>query len=266
MDDLEHRLFPFLGTGESGLLASLNKATYAGIVKNRKIDYGEIMFSYLNWLTKRDYGRPPETDAMINDNIIESLIRYSGKTPAVECGESSELRIDNSSLMRGLYLPFYLDKNVKQSLFAKESSVAVIRHFTYLTNRHFRAVVAEGIYVNIVYRLLKKTKENPQGRISLKRLTRLAVKEALAYYSSTFDHYREVRYFAPLEANKNGRMHIEDYPFAQLNIPNSAVDALLMFVWFVYNKTSIKEMEKEPSGIRLIYILYRSCEYIINYR
>lgn len=258
---LEHQLFPQLPSLNDGLFISLNSVSISQLLGLR-FSFEKLMSNYLNWLINRDYNRAEEIDYEIPENIINALRNYTRGIPPLQCGETSELKIDHSSLIRSIFLPYKLIKYQRQSLFKNVKNITLIREYTYLTNRHFREVVAMGVYQNIIYRFLLSLRNKTS--YSYKNLLRSAINEALDYYVTTFDHYAEVRFFPLLKFKSKQKIYLEDYAFNSLLVSNSVVDFLQLTIWFAFQNLPLKQIKKAENPVKYAYLLAQTIRYFKN--
>lgn len=161
---------------------SMSLATLDSLANNI-IDYDDIMANFCDWINKAKY-TPAGVVFDIGRGTMKALMTYMrGEAEAVDCGQKSELRNGNGSLMRihpiSLYL-FNKDMNI-------EDKIKIIHDISSMTHGHERAKIACGIYSFVIWELLKK----PEKESILIGLTKArefySNYEELNHYNRLFD-------------------------------------------------------------------------------
>ena len=161
---------------------SMSLATLDSLANNI-IDYDDIMANFCDWINKAKY-TPAGVVFDIGRGTMKALMTYMrGEAEAVDCGQKSELRNGNGSLMRihpiSLYL-FNKDMNI-------EDKIKIIHDISSMTHGHERAKIACGIYSFVIWELLKKP-EKESILIGLNKAREFYSNyEELCHYNRLFD-------------------------------------------------------------------------------
>lgn len=162
---------------------SMTIATISSILKNKNIDYNDIMNNFKEWMKN---GKFTATDKCFDIGITcsSAIYKFDGSN-ALQCGEDSYYSNGNGSLMRILPLAFICYYNKYDDLKILES----VRNLSSLTHSHEISVIGCYLYVKYLafilngndklesYKLLKELDLSFFGDDNLKCYDRILKKK-----------------------------------------------------------------------------------------
>lgn len=166
---------------------------------------------------------------------------------------SNELKIDSSPLARLLPLAFRFVRYHTDDSKKTKARYELIHELTTLSVGHRRASVGAGLLINVATEII--IARNKSGkcltRPGLAKAMRQGVKQTFDFYNSQTEYRGETGHYALLQANRRGRLHIEEVPYCELRHSKYVVDTVLMTFWLVFHAKSRAEFHQRLNDIKI---------------
>ena len=201
---------------------SMTYATMDSIVRNKGLNYDDIMKSYLNWWEKGEY-TSLDIPFGLGETVADALGRFKRGMPAVESGGKGIRDNGNGALMRIFPISLYcIEKDLSE-----EETVKVISDSSALTHGHDISKMSCFIYTEFLKGLIET--KNP--KLAFSRI------QDINYYS----------YFSKeaLEAHKKllGRK-FASLPDEDINGSGYVVDTLECAIYSIMNTENYEDAVK----------------------
>ncbi|EEI19891.1 ADP-ribosylarginine hydrolase Tri1 [Lentilactobacillus hilgardii] len=179
----------------------------------------DLMTRYSQWYHFGDY-TPFGTAFDIGKTTKAAIKRFDkGITPEL-CGGNDEMDNGNGALMRMMPLAFFILTDYRHYQF-NDQVASLVHRFTATTHRHPRSLVASGILINVIIRVI----QNPNKYAMLR-----AIQEALDYYKGKNQFKDQVPYFEQL-----GDSGFLRQTSTQIKSSAYVVDTLNSVFWCLFN-------------------------------
>ncbi|MCL2509871.1 MAG: ADP-ribosylglycohydrolase family protein [Methanomassiliicoccaceae archaeon] len=191
------------------------------------LDYEEIMKKFMEWI---HFGKYTPHGRLFDIGMAtkRALDRYYDGVAPLSCGGILESENGNGSLMRILPLAFYLRSRYGSRYTDNLEAYDIIHDVSSLTHAHKRSLVACGIYMSIVERLL--------DGVDLKEGIRWGIGKARSVYEENSEYASELHYFERLFEDR-----FADLPQDLINSTGYVLDTLEAAIWCLLNTGSYEE-------------------------
>lgn len=223
---------------------SMTYATMDSIVRNKGIDYTDIMNSYLNWWTKGKY-TSLEAPFGLGKTVCSALNRFIAGNPAVDCGGKGERDNGNGALMRIFPISLYC---IECGL-SEEETVKTISESSAITHGHDISKMSCFIYTEFMRKLIE-TKNPKLAMENLKSIdySKYFSKEAITSHKRLLKGYFE---HTPDNEIKGSGYVVDSLECAIYSIMNTKnfEDAVLMAINTGYDTDTIGAITGSLAGV-----------------
>ena len=223
---------------------SMTYATMDSIVRNKGIDYTDIMNSYLNWWTKGEY-TSLNAPFGLGRTVNSALNRFVAGIPALDCGGKDERDNGNGALMRIFPISLYCI----ESGLSEEETAKIISESSAITHGHDISKMSCFIYTKFMEKLIE-TKNPKLAMENLKMIdySKYFSKEAIAAHKRLFKGYFE---YTPESEIKGSGYVVDSLECAIYSImnTNNFEDAVLMAINTGYDTDTIGAITGSLAGV-----------------
>ncbi len=202
---------------------SLTLALLDSMIKNRSINYIDIMDKFSEWLLYGKYTTAEEVFD-VGNATSRAIMNYGQGIPPLNCGGRSVYDNGNGSLMRILPITYYINSKPNISV---DEQMEIVHNVSSLTHGHPISLIGCGIYICIALKLLSE-------KTSLIEGIKEGIANAFQYYTyqewndiSTYIRLKDLEYFAAL-------------PESEIKSSGYVVDTLEAAIWCLLNTDSYK--------------------------
>lgn len=142
----------------------------------------DVMERFSEWMIHGEY-TSDGTMFDVGNACRQAIFRFANGTPAEQCGGLTENSNGNGSLMRILPIAYYLHAKGKNSIFDHTEDAALVATVSALTHAHPRSIIACGLYVEMVLRLL----QGDAPKSAVKR----AMEKGFGYYKAQGEPWKQ---------------------------------------------------------------------------
>lgn len=223
---------------------SMTYATMDSIVRNKGIDYTDLMNSYLNWWTKGKY-TSLEAPFGLGKTVCSALNRFIAGNPAVDCGGKGERDNGNGALMRIFPISLYCI----ESGLSEEETAKTISESSAITHGHDISKMSCFIYTEFLRKLIE-TKNPKLAMEHLKSIdySKYFSKEAIAAHKKLLKGYFQ---YTPDNEIKGSGYVVDSLECAIYSIMNTKnfEDAVLMAINTGYDTDTIGAITGSLAGV-----------------